>query len=499
VCYSDLCGGLDLRIVWKIVYGCIAGMVVVILPFAIFFYEADDEGMNVKAAGGGTFAQRLNCGDCKRSFMSALCYELITLTVAVIVLIITWKYLGIARLPIRSTYVNIANIKAIQPISSVVAAKCIAGAANQLCACGTGVCSFSVDALFISVTLIIYLGALLAFVGWFLFCIYVGIGLVAVPMDLFSGFKHRPKVFSHAEEVLARNGLRKKAEELIAVGERLGKNMIEFKKDKHSRSERRKQGLYERMEMNQYRLLVQALETELEQFDLCCPENFREHYNPFVPYLKLLGGFFSSILTVLWILHIILYMLFDPYISTFLNKFLIFFDGFFPLFGTLSVGIFGLYLLMCAAKGNFKFGARFLLISIHPMEMGKTLMNSFLFNLALILLSVLPVVQFCTQAFNTYARLTDADVIFSSTMRYLKFFRYFWAYNAFLFAILAVVLLSAIYFSVASSDRDHLKQVMNKIKAKKAGERKDMDRVLRTHDGAIEGIEMSSSKKKRKK
>ena len=30
-----------------------------------------------------------------------------------------------------------------------------------------------------------------------------------------------------------------------------------------------------------------------------------------MPYLKLLGGFFSSILTVLWILHIILYMLFD--------------------------------------------------------------------------------------------------------------------------------------------------------------------------------------------
>ena len=50
--------------------------------------------------------------------MSALCYELITLTVAVIVLIITWKYLGIARLPIRSTYVNIANIKAIKPSAS---------------------------------------------------------------------------------------------------------------------------------------------------------------------------------------------------------------------------------------------------------------------------------------------------------------------------------------------------------------------------------------------
>ncbi len=35
------------------------------------------------------------------------------------------------------------------------------------------------------VTLIIYLGALIAFVGWFLFVIYVGIGMVALPMDCF--------------------------------------------------------------------------------------------------------------------------------------------------------------------------------------------------------------------------------------------------------------------------------------------------------------------------
>ena len=65
---------------------------------------------------------------------------------------------------------------------------------------------------------------------------------------------------------------------------------------------------------------------------------------------------------------------------------------------------------------------------------------------SLILLCVLPCVQFCTQAFNTYARLTDADVLFSSTMRYLKFFKYFWAYNAFLFAILALTGLAGAYF-----------------------------------------------------
>ncbi len=46
-----------------------------------------------------------------------------------------------------------------------------------------------------------------------------------------------------------------------------------------------------------------------------------------MPWLKLLGGFFSVALSALWILHIILYMLFTPYVTTFLNKFLIFFDS----------------------------------------------------------------------------------------------------------------------------------------------------------------------------
>lgn len=34
-------------------------------------------------------------------------------------------------------------------------------------------------------TFIVYLGALISFVGWFLFVIYVGIGMVALPMDCF--------------------------------------------------------------------------------------------------------------------------------------------------------------------------------------------------------------------------------------------------------------------------------------------------------------------------
>ena len=49
-----------------------------------------------------------------------------------------------------------------------------------------------------------------------------------------------------------------------------------------------------------------------------------------------------------------------------LNTYFIQFDGWFPLFGTISIAIFGLYLLLAAAKGNVKFGTRFFLIKVRP-------------------------------------------------------------------------------------------------------------------------------------
>jgi hypothetical protein len=51
-------------------------------------------------------------------------------------------------------------------------------------------------------------------------------------------------------------------------------------------------------------------------------------------------------------------------------------------------------------KGNFKFGLRiFIIFPIHPMKLGATMLNSFLFNVGLILLTSLATVQFCTNAF----------------------------------------------------------------------------------------------------
>lgn len=178
------------------------------------------------------------------------------------------------------------------------------------------------------------------------------------------------------------------------------------------------------MELNKVRVLVDALEHDLEEYELCNPINFKKTYNPLVPWFKLILSVFGGLLSLLWVIHIILYVLFDPPLNNFLNEYFTWFDSWFPFLGTISVGIFSMYLLVASIKGAFKFGTRFFLIKIHPMERKKTLINSFLFNVALVLIIVLPVAQFTLDAFSQYARLTDADVIFGAQVRHMEFFRY---------------------------------------------------------------------------
>ena len=62
-------------------------------------------------------------------------------------------------------------------------------------------------------------------------------------------------------------------------------------------------------------------------------------------------------------------------------------------------------------------------------------MNSFLFNISLILLSSVSVTQFCAGAFQDYATMTDIDLIFTTQIRYLKFFVYFFRYHVFEYAL----------------------------------------------------------------
>ncbi|XP_044376867.1 LIMR family protein Os06g0128200-like [Triticum aestivum] len=86
------------------------------------------------------------------------------------------------------------------------------------------------------------------------------------------------------------------------------------------------------------------------------------------------------IVSIAWVAHI-----YHIIVSSFLNEIFIKLDSVWGLLGTAAFAFF-CYLLIAVIAGEMMLGLKLVFISIHPMKWGGTLMNSFLFNVELILL-----------------------------------------------------------------------------------------------------------------
>jgi LMBR1 domain-containing protein 1 len=137
----------------------------------------------------------------------------------------------------------------------------------------------------------------------------------------------------------------------------------------------------------------------------------------------------------------------------FLNAYFKWFDRWFPLFGVLSVAIFTVYLLFAAVKGCFKFGIRFMFFQIHPMKVNKTYMSSFLFNIGLVLLCALPVVQFCQDAFADYAAFSNIRQMFGVQVQNLGFIGWFYRKQVFIYIFMAFAVVTTLYLFCKPRDK----------------------------------------------
>ena len=168
-----------------------------------------------------------------------------------------------------------------------------------------------------------------------------------------------------------------------------------------------------------------AIERDYEIFKL---ELNIVNTNPLVWILKLICGILFFIISLVWWLHMyklkqfyffstiyfnlifwinrILFVLapgWDDFPSSpFLNKVLTDLEESGVNFlGTAIFAFLSLYLLWCVQKGNIKFGLRIpFIFTVHPMKRDETWMNSFLFNINLVLICSVSVCQFCTKAFS---------------------------------------------------------------------------------------------------
>lgn len=87
-------GGLNLSTTWLVAYCIIVGLVIVVMPFFIFYYEADDEGMDAKENGEDCWSWvRLSCTACKRSCCTAIINTCIISIIAVILFFVLYSYM----------------------------------------------------------------------------------------------------------------------------------------------------------------------------------------------------------------------------------------------------------------------------------------------------------------------------------------------------------------------------------------------------------------------
>ncbi|GAX12689.1 hypothetical protein FisN_15Hh165 [Fistulifera solaris] len=458
---TEFCGGLDMELLWSIVFILIPVWVFCLIPFMTFYYEADDGMLMAGTAYSPNPVRRSRLGE-------ALCYQIFVLMIVGAFFVGLYFTLSDAKIPVQD-YTASQGIGLITADNAFTSPSLGDGNSssfkvNMLVpmrpsdeAWLSNMEETGEETIVLQVDIPTFFANLMAWLGWFLFALFGGIGLAALPIDLILAYTNRPRVLDPVEYAEIQLNLRERVNELVEVGE-----MLKMERDERAQmglkgtlfsfdAERRKAARDERQALIGFKQAVFLLEKDTEDFKAATVS--RDSYNPLIPYASLFLGLCSIGISLLWFAHVILYVFPSPPLMTFLNEYFVWFDQWFPLFGVLSVALFTLYLLLCAVKGCFKFGIRFFLFHIHPMIPGKTYMSSFMFNTALVLLCALPVVQFSQLAFADYGAYSEIRQLFGVQIQNLEFFSWFWESYIFIYAFLGLSVVTALYLFCKPKDQ----------------------------------------------
>lgn len=466
---TSFCGGLDMELFWSIFFWLIPCWTFILIPFSTFYYEADD-GMLM--AGTSVAPNPVRQSRVKQ----ACCWQLAVMIVVGAFFVAGYLLASDTEVPVVE-YTGASLVVAdtsigdgrgffftTQPPLNETTGEPLPFHTSQLDDMTSNDAAYTQtlvnegeSVITLQVSISTFFAALMAWVGWFLFALFGGIGMSALPMDLIQTYKNRPRHMDAVEFAEAQTSLRERVNELVDIGE-----MIKIEREAKSVSgqsgglgdyfstDKRREMRSERQALLEFKQAVFLLEKDVDDFQ-ACTANY-EKYNPLTPYIAIICGVCSMIISIFWIIHVLVYVFPSEPLAPFLNNYFEWFDKWFPLFGVLSVALFTVYLLFAAVKGCFKFGLRVACIQLHPMIIGKTYMSSFMFNIGLVLLCALPVVQFAQDAFSDYARFSTIRQIFGVQAENLIFFGWWWKQNIFVYIFVGFSVLSALYLCCRPTD-----------------------------------------------
>lgn len=407
-------GGLPMMYLWYTNYALMGILGICLIPFAIFWYEAEDPLKPKKSI-----------------WKWALFKQVVIILLFFAVTVLLWIFLGVAQVS--------TNICTTEPIAGDAPASTIDCANNFV-----GVCQgakLDSKELNWKLNFMVFLIAMLAWVGFCVFVVFGGIGLVMLPFDLIYSFFNRPIPISEAEY----------SHNLAIIGERVEKLLKQGLEYTNSGSRKyNKRDLIIKWKKDVY-ILDGDFERNKKAYKLKGGPRI-------IVYLKLLLGIICLAMTLSWIIQIISWTQLSVIDSTgalgypMWNYAMSAMDGVWIFFGVFFFFIFTFYLELCVIKGNFKFGIRIpWLFALHPMKQNGTLVSSFLVNAELLLLSSFAVVEFSAKSFSVYARVTSAMSMFDVAIYNLRGLKWVWfAYGWILIAFAAITL---IYFIFRPSDK----------------------------------------------
>ena len=193
-------GGMGLRmdLCWTIVYILIAVFVIIILPLTSAYNECDEEW------------------SLWEKFKYSICNFVVVLIVLIATIFISFVFLSKAQIPVQKTTCPITNYQK----SNVVALHITN-------------CKSEEDNIEVTVSLPIYCMAVLSFLSWFIFVVFGGIGLAALPLDCIYEYSTKPQIINKSD-------LDKKKKEVTVQAKELRNLVIEAKKyeenDVHKKS-----------------------------------------------------------------------------------------------------------------------------------------------------------------------------------------------------------------------------------------------------------------------
>ncbi|KAI9023288.1 LMBR1-like membrane protein-domain-containing protein [Hyaloraphidium curvatum] len=406
-------GGLPMKELWLAFFSASTVLVLVVVPFTIFYYEGEeDDGRD---------------GESRRRTSSQVIYALKWLIPMLVLcggLVGTlWWFVGTAEVTVIDLVGNLV------PGTDYMRA--------QLCSVDNptlATCSATRVTLTLKVSVMVYLIALTTLFGWVLLAFFGGVGLAALPFDLLMGWKMRPRPLKTEDYLARKKAIGEKAAAMMAMSETIAAEVKEAN-SAGSRSGKRLQKA--RALERKFRKDVLILEYHFQRME----DAYRKQGGDFLLQLAcLLLGCIGVAISLTWIIHICIYLIpqqlglypIDPFLNSFFSA-----VSTVPFVGIGLYALWSFWLLACVIKGNTKVGMRLLFIPVHEMKIGQTLMSSLIFNAGLILLCSLAVAQFCTLSFASYAKYTTSASLFAVQMVNLTGITYIYKALAFALAVFA--------------------------------------------------------------